>query len=498
MKTAKNSKGFDASGSLILYFQTITAMNKQPHQQAPTEAQRPEAGSLKSVNPATGQTIATYDASTKEYIEAAMQAAQQAFQSWRRQSFEDRAVVLRRIAARLRQEQESMAVLAAREMGKPIQQGRDEVAKCDRTLDYYAQHGAAYLADERIATDARKSYIHYEPLGTVLAIMPWNFPYWQTFRCMAPILMGGNTMLLKHASNVSGCALAIERVVRESGAPEGLFAALLVPSAGVEALIEHPAVAAVTFTGSTGAGRAVAAVAGRCLKKQVLELGGSDAYIILEDADMDLAVETCVKGRLVNSGQSCVAAKRFIVHQKVRAAFERRMTERMQAASFGDPLHEDSRIGPMARADLRDQLHEQVQQSIAAGARLLCGGFIPGQNGAWYPPTVLTDVQPGMPAYDEELFGPVAAIMEARDEAHAIALANDSIFGLGAGIFSQNRERAEAIAARELEAGNCFVNAFVHSDPRLPFGGVKQSGYGRELGAWGIREFTNVKTVFIQ
>ena len=328
--------------------------------------------------------------------------------------------------------------------------------------------------------------------------MPWNFPYWQSFRCMAPILMAGNTMLLKHASNVSGCALAIARIVLESGAPEGLFDTLLVPSAGVEALIEHPAIAAVTFTGSTQAGRTVAAAAGRSLKKQVLELGGSDAYIILEDADLEHAVETCVNGRLVNSGQSCVAAKRFIVHHTVRAEFERRMTERMQAATYGDPFEAGSRIGPMARTDLRDQLHEQVQQSIAAGARLLCGGFVPEQQGAWYPPTVLTDVQPGMPAYEEELFGPVAAIMEARDEAHAIALANDSIYGLGAGIFSRNRERAEAIAARELEAGNCFVNAFVHSDPRLPFGGVKQSGYGRELGAWGMREFTNVKTVFIQ
>jgi len=349
-----------------------------------------------------------------------------------------------------------------------------------------------------VETDARNSFVSFRPLGVVLAVMPWNFPYWQVFRAMAPALMAGNTMVLKHASNVSGCAMAIEQVLKAAGVPRGLFQTLLVPSSRVAALIEAPEIAAVTFTGSTEAGRKVAETAARNLKKQVLELGGSDPYIILEDADMDLAIRTCVDGRLVNSGQSCVAAKRFVVVKAVRRQFEREMTARMQAAAYGDPFDESNRIGPLARTDLRDQLHAQVMESIAKGARLLCGGFVPEGPGAFYPPTVLTHVKPGMPAYDEELFGPVAAIMEAKDEAAALRIANDSIYGLGAGIFSRNRKHATQLAANELEAGNCFVNAFVHSDPRLPFGGVKQSGYGRELGLFGIREFVNIKTIFVQ
>jgi succinate-semialdehyde dehydrogenase/glutarate-semialdehyde dehydrogenase len=304
-------------------------------------------------------------------------------------------------------------------------------------------------------------------------------------------------MLLKHASNISGCALAIEKIIKDAKAPKGLFQTLLLPSSRVEALIENPAIAAITFTGSTVAGSKVAATAAKHIKKQVLELGGSDPYIILKDADMKLAVKTCVDGRLVNSGQSCVAAKRFIVEKSIKKEFEKSFVELMLEAKHGDPMDVSSKIGPMARHDLRDQLHAQVLKSIEMGAKLLCGGFIPDHAGAYYPPTVLTNVKKGMPAYDEELFGPVAAIIEAKDEQDAIRLANDSIYGLGAGIFSKNRRKAEKIAATQLQAGNCFVNSFVHSDPRLPFGGTKLSGYGRELSIFGIREFVNIKTVFI-
>jgi succinate-semialdehyde dehydrogenase / glutarate-semialdehyde dehydrogenase len=354
-----------------------------------------------------------------------------------------------------------------------------------------------FLKDEMVETDARKSYVTFQPIGIVFAIMPWNFPYWQVFRAMGPALMAGNAMVLKHASNVSGCAVAIEKVIKDAGAPKGIFQTLLIPSDRVADVIKDPAIAAITFTGSTSAGSNVASVAAAHIKKQVLELGGSDAYIILEDADMELAVKTSVDGRLVNSGQSCVAAKRFIAVKPIRKEFEEKMVVQMKAATYGDPMDSGNKIGPMARKDLRDQLHEQVQQSIAKGAKLLCGGFIPEGEGAFYPPTVLSNVKKGMPAYDEEMFGPVAAIIEARDEKHAIQLANDSEYGLGGGIFSKNRKRAEEIAAKEMQAGNCFVNAFVHSDPRLPFGGVKHSGYGRELSIFGIREFTNIKTVFI-
>ena len=451
-----------------------------------------------SINPATGAQLATYPASTPLQTEKALQAAQKAFSGWKKLSFKERAAAMKAIAAQLRKEKQKLAELATAEMGKPIQQSLDEVEKCARTFDYYAKEGPKYLADQLIETDARKSFVSYQPLGVVLAVMPWNFPYWQVLRCFAPILMAGNTMVLKHASNVSGCALAIAEVIRKSGAPKNIFHTLLLPSSEVEGLIANPLVNAVTFTGSTNAGSKVAEAAGRHIKKQVLELGGSDAYVVLEDADLEKTVEICVNARLVNSGQSCVAAKRFIIVKSLRKEFEKRMVERMNAATYGDGMDRGNKIGPMARADLRDSLHEQVQQSIAKGAKLLCGGTIPEGEGAYYPPTVLTNVKKGMPAYDEELFGPVAAIIEAKDETHAIQLANDSIYGLGGAIFSKDRKRAEKLAKEELVAGNCFVNGSVHSDPRLPFGGTKQSGYGRELGAFGIREFTNIKTVFIQ
>jgi succinate-semialdehyde dehydrogenase/glutarate-semialdehyde dehydrogenase len=382
-------------------------------------------------------------------------------------------------------------------MGKPVREGRVEAEKCAWVCEYYAENAARFLADEPVETDASASFVAFRPLGIVLAVMPWNFPFWQVFRFAAPGLMAGNAGLLKHASNVPGCALAIEEVFREAGFPEGLFRALLVGSERVEALIEHPLVRAVTLTGSATAGRAVAGAAGRNLKKTVLELGGSDPYVILEDADLEAAVETCVKSRLINSGQSCIAAKRFIVVEPVREAFERGFVERMARAIVGDPMDEGTDVGPQARADLRDDLHRQVEATIALGARCLLGGEVPDREGAWYPPTVLTDVKPASPGYEEELFGPVASIIPVADEAEAIQVANDTSFGLGAAVFTRNVERGRRIAAEELEAGACFVNGLVKSDPRLPFGGIKESGYGRELSAFGIREFVNVKSVWV-
>ena len=446
---------------------------------------------LVSVNPATGGKIAGYSVYSDKKVATILRTAQNTFENWRKQTYNFRAKTLKNIAKELRKEKESLALLATLEMGKPIMQGREEVEKCAVTLEYYASEGSRFLADEIVATDASKSYVTFKPLGVVLAIMPWNFPYWQVIRAFAPAAIAGNVMVLKHASNVSGCALALQQIMIKAGAPEGLLQTLILPSSRIENLIGEPAIAAVTLTGSTGAGSKVAEAAGRNLKKQVLELGGSDAYIILEDADIEEAAEICVNGRLKNSGQSCVAAKRFVVMKGIRKPFEKAMARKMELAKWGDPLVETNKIGPMARHDLRDQLHQQVLQSIERGAKLLCGGFIPDEKGAYYPPTVLTNVKKGMPAYEEELFGPVAAIIEAKDE-------KDGIYGLGGAILSKNIKKAEKMAAEEMEAGNCFINDFVHSDHRLPFGGVKHSGYGREIGSFGIREFVNIKTLYIK
>lgn len=452
---------------------------------------------ITSVNPATGKEIKTYKIDDEKKIARVLKASVKAQEEWRQASFRERAAVLRKIAKEIKSNKKKLAELATKEMGKPIAQSIAEVEKCAKNMEFYAKQGPDFIADEVVETEAKKSYVSYQPLGVVLAIMPWNFPYWQVFRAMGPILMAGNTMVLKHASNVGGCAKAIEKIVKDAGAPKGLFHTLIVPGSDVEPIIKDDAIAAVTLTGSTDAGKKVASVAAAHIKKQVLELGGSDAYIVLKDADMQLAVDTCVQGRLVNTGQSCVCAKRFVVEKEVKDEFETMMVAQMQAAKFGDPMDRKNRIGPMSRKDLRDELHEQVVDSVAKGAKLLCGGYIPEDDGAYYPPTVLTNVKKGMPAYDEELFGPVAAIIEAKDEEQAIKIANDTIYGLGGGIFSKNVKRAEQIAATEIQAGNCFVNAFVHSDPKLPFGGIKQSGYGRELSKYGIREFTNIKTVFV-
>ena len=449
------------------------------------------------MNPTTGAALPSHAELDNAALKAALKASGAAFAEWRCTSFEQRAALLRVVAQLLKERRDRFARLMADEMGKPLAQGRAEADKCAWVCEYYAEHGAGFLADEIVQTDFTKSLVTYQPIGVVLAIMPWNFPFWQVIRVAAPTLMAGNVVALKHAANVPGCALAIEELFRDAGFPVGAFTTLLIDAPQVKAAIRHPAVQAVSLTGSVGAGRAVAKLAGERIKKTVLELGGSDAYVILKDADLQLAADTCAASRLINSGQSCIAAKRFIVVESVREEFERLLVERMRAAKVGSPLEEGVAVGPLARHDLRDTLHDQVQRSIAAGARLLLGGTIPPGPGAYYTPTVLTDVRKGMAAYGEELFGPVAAIILVKNERAAIKVANDSVFGLGAAVFTRDVVRGERIAREEIQAGSCFVNAFVKSDPRLPFGGIKESGYGRELSHHGIREFVNAKVVSV-
>jgi succinate-semialdehyde dehydrogenase/glutarate-semialdehyde dehydrogenase len=456
------------------------------------------ANVINTISPVDGAVITQYREWPGRKVERVLVAADAAQQAWRRTGFEDRAKHLKKAAEVLRKGVEQYAELMAVEMGKPLAQGKAEVEKCASACDYYAEKGAGFLSPETIATDASKSFVAFEPLGVVLAVMPWNFPFWQVFRFAAPAVMAGNAGVLKHASNVFGCALAIEEIFRAAGFPKDLFRAVLVGSKRVKKMIQHPLVKAVTITGSTPAGKAVAAQAGAMVKKSVLELGGSDPYVVLEDCDLDLTVETCVASRLINTGQSCIAAKRFVVVRPLLQQFTERYVALMRQKKWGRPLEPGIDLGPMARVDLRDQLHDQVQRSVAAGAKLLVGGTIAGGVGAFYPPTVLGEVKPGMPAYDEELFGPAAAIIEAEDEKDAIRIANSTSFGLGAAVFTKDLQRGERIAKEELQAGACFVNAFVKSDPRLPFGGIKESGYGRELSSFGIREFVNLKTVWVK
>src|SRR6266571_3838362 len=437
---------------------------------------------LQSINPATDQLVAEHPETTPDEVTRILRAARAASGSWRRTAPPERAASLRRAADLLDERKEELARLMAIEMGKPLAGGRSEAEKCAWVCRYYADNGERFLAPEPVETDASRSFVAFVPLGPVLAVMPWNFPLWQVFRFAAPALMAGNAGLLKHASNVSGCALAIERVLHDAGIPPAVFRSLLVGSGRVSSIIEAPEVAAVTLTGSTPAGRSVARAAGAALKKTVLELGG----------------ESCVASRLINGGQSCIAAKRFIVVEAVRTRFEVLFVEKMRSKRMGDPLEEGVDLGPQARRDLRDELHGQVEKSVARGARVLLGAVLPAGKGAFYPPSVLTDVAPGMPAYDEELFGPVAAIIGVPDEAEAVRVANDTPFGLGAAVFTRDLARGERIAREELAAGSCFVNAFVKSDPRLPFGGIRESGYGRELSRFGIREFVNVKTIYVK
>jgi succinate-semialdehyde dehydrogenase/glutarate-semialdehyde dehydrogenase len=451
-----------------------------------------------TTDPATGRPGRTYEGHTRDEALAIARDVRRAFEDWRRTSFAERAKLTKRAAEVLRRRQGEFAEIMTAEMGKILKDGRAEVEKCAVNCDHFADHAERYLARETVDLGGPKAFVTYNPIGVVLAVMPWNFPFWQAFRFATPALMAGNGAVLKHASNVPGSALAIESVFREAGFPENLFRTVLVPSRDVRALIEDPAIAAVTLTGSVEAGRQVAGAAGAVLKKSVLELGGSDAYLVLEDADIAKAAQVCAAARMVNAGQSCIAGKRFIVVPAVREAFERAFAAAMGSYAMGDPRDDATKLGPLQSTTARDEIHKQVEESVAAGARVVTGGQLPDRPGAWYPATVLADVRPGMPAYDEEIFGPVAAIIEAADEAEAIRIANASEFGLGSGVLTQDLARGERIAAEELESGLSFVNANVRSDPRMPFGGVKDSGYGRECSYFGIREFTNIKSVLVE
>ena len=448
-------------------------------------------------NPATGEHLETYAETDVDGVRAAIEMADARHQHWKRETFDARARVVRAAAGQLEQRADDLAALMADEMGKPITAGKAEVAKCAWACRHYADNAERYLADVPIDTENTKSYAHHVPLGVVLAVMPWNFPLWQVVRFVAPALMAGNAALLKHASNVTGSALALDELFRAAGAPEGLFRTLVLPSSRVAGVLEHELVRAVTVTGSGPAGSAVAAKAGELLKKSVLELGGSDPYVVLDDADIDRTAETCANSRMINGGQSCISAKRFIVHTDVHDEFVEKLADHMSRKLMGDPHDAGTDFGPQARVDLRDELHDQVERSVASGARVVLGGEVPDETGAWYPATILTEVRAGMAVYEEETFGPVAAVIRAADEEDAVRIANDTEFGLGAAVFTADLERGERLAADELAAGNCFVNTLVASDPRLPFGGIKQSGFGRELADLGIKEFVNTKTVVV-
>ena len=453
---------------------------------------------LKSVNPATGNTLQTFVEMTEDEVNAIVESVHGAFNGWRKTSFSFRAERMKEVAHLLREGKEDFGTLMTEEMGKPYKQSIAEAEKCAWVCEYYADNAEKFLANKNIATEATNSFVSYQPIGIVLAVMPWNFPFWQVFRFAAPTLMAGNPGILKHASNVQGCAQAIEDIFTAADFPDNLFKNLVIGSDKVENVIKNPLVKAVTLTGSTPAGKAVASLAGSMLKKTVLELGGSDPYVILEDADLDQAVNACVAGRMLNTGQSCIAAKRFIVVEPCRPEFTDKVAKKIKNMNMGDPLDPTVDIGPMVNVSARDELHQQVITSLDKGAVLVAGGIIPESPGSFYPPTLLVDVTPGMPAFDDELFGPVAVIIAAKDEHQALELANQTKFGLGAAVFTTDLQKGKKIAAEVLEAGCCFVNDFVKSDPRLPFGGIKESGYGRELSEFGIHEFVNIKTVVIQ
>ena len=452
---------------------------------------------MQSVNPATGESIREYPEHTEDEVGARLERAGAAYRAWSARPVSERAARLRSLAVVLRADLASNASLMTAEMGKPIAQAEAEVEKCATTCDWFADHAAGLLEPEFVVTEASASYVRFDPLGVVLAVMPWNFPFWQVIRCAAPALAAGNTVVLKHASNVPGCALALEEAFRKAGFPAGAFTTLLVPARAVGEIIADPAVRAVSLTGSEAAGRQVAALAGASLKKTVLELGGSDAFVVLADADIEHAARQAALARTLNNGQSCIAAKRFIVEEPVAARFEAAFISSMAALRMGDPRDRAVQVGPLARPDLVDELEDQVRRTVAAGAALRLGGRRQEGPGCFFPPTVLTGVEPGMAAFDEETFGPVAPVTRARDTEHARELANCSRYGLGGSIWTADAERGRALATC-FEAGAVFVNETVKSDPRLPFGGIKCSGYGRELAAFGLREFVNVKTVWVR
>lgn len=452
--------------------------------------------SIATFNPATNKKLKEYPLLTDEEIKKKISHANDAFQIWQNTSIYERSALMRKAANVLENNKMSYAEMMTLEMGKTFSSAISEVEKCVWVCNYYAANAEKFLKDEIVETDAYKSYITYRPLGVVLAVMPWNYPLWQVFRFAAPSLMAGNVGVLKHASNVPGCAMMIQEVFEKAGFPDNCFTSLIIKSAQVKSIIENPIVKACTLTGGGPAGESVAAISGANVKKTVLELGGSDPYIVLEDADLELAADQCMKSRLLNAGQSCIGAKRFIVVEKVYDEFLTLFKEKMEHAIMGYPMQAVD-LGPLARHDLRDEVHQQVIESIEKGAELILGGHIPDHEGAYYPPTILVNVRPGMPAYDDEIFGPVAAVIKVSDKEEAIRVANDSKFGLGACVFTRDLAKGEEIAKYHLQAGCCFVNAFVKSDPRLPFGGIKTSGFGRELSEYGIKEFVNIKTVWV-
>ena len=452
---------------------------------------------MQSINPATEELIATYDPMTTQEVDDILAKARAAFERWRETSIDERASLVRRAGEQLRANQDRYAGLATAEMGKPIAQAEAEVEKSATGCDFYAENGASFLANEHVESPAHESYVSFEPLGVVLTIMPWNFPYWQAFRCAIPAIMAGNTVVLKHASNVTGCALAIEEVFREAGFPDGVFRTLVLESTSVDRVIEDPRIVAVALTGSDVAGSKVASKAGSLLKKTVLELGGSDPFIVLEDADVEGAVGFAARSRFQNAGQSCIAAKRFLVVESVADRFEQLFKEAAQALVLGDPTDRTTTMGPLARADLREALERQCAASVEQGATLVSGGQRLDRKGYFYTPALLSGVTPEMPAFREETFGPLAAVIRVRDVDEAIALANDSPYGLGGNIWTRNVDQAKRLA-RRIESGTVTINGMVASHPRLPFGGVKRSGYGRELSSFGIREFTNIQTVWIE
>lgn len=452
--------------------------------------------SLQSVNPADEQVLAEHEATSRDELEIRLKKADIAWRDWRNVSYQDRVSLLRKLGQTLRGRHNELALLATNEMGKPIKQAVAEVDKCAMACDYYAEHGPRFLEPRNEETSARRSYVRHDPLGPLLAIMPWNFPYWQVFRAAIPAALVGNPVLLKHASNVLGVAKEIEQIFHHSGFPEGMFATVILDNERTEELIAHPSIRAVTLTGSERAGRSVGATAGKYIKPSVLELGGSDPFIVLDNADLDKAVETAVTARCQNNGQSCIAAKRFIVVDGIAGQFAEAFTAAMAERKVGDPKDEANDLGPLARVDLRDTLHEQVERSIKQGAKLTTGGKLPDGPGYFYPPTVLTNVEPGMAAFDEETFGPAAAIITASDRHSAIELANQTSFGLGASLWTSDLDLAEQLAGR-IQSGAVFINEMVKSDPHLPFGGVKTSGYGRELSREGLLAFANQKTIWV-
>ncbi len=452
---------------------------------------------IRSLNPATGELVKSFREEGSKAIETKLQLATDYFREWGRFAFSVRTRYMKRVAELLEENKEEYARLITEEMGKPITESRAEVEKCAWVCNYYAKQTKIFLQDDHIATEADQSFVAFEPLGVILAVMPWNFPFWQVFRFAAPALMAGNVVLLKHASNVPRCAQAIEEIFRNSGAPKGLFQTLLIGAGKVKKLIEDRRVAAVTLTGSDKAGSEVGEVAGKNIKKVVMELGGSDPFIVMREANLKQAVETAIRSRMLNTGQSCIAAKRFIVEKEVYRDFLKLLKKQIAALKPGDPMQEKTNIGPMAREDLLKELHSQVRYSVKKGAKLETGGKkIPGK-GFFYQPTLLTHVTENMPVYSQEVFGPVASVIMVESEEEAIRVANDTEFGLGASIWTENIDQALRMA-HQIEAGNVFINGMVRSDPRLPFGGIKRSGFGRELAGYGIMEFVNIKTIVVE